>query len=121
MVVLFAWELGGGLGHLTRHLELAQTLAGRGHRVVFAVKGMQLAQAHLAPAGFQLVQSPQVGRPIPMDRPMFRYGDILDFHGMANKVSCTALLQAWKQLYTQYDVKLSSSTTHRLPILRPNA
>ena len=36
--ILFAWELGGGLGHLTVIKPLAEALRDQGHRVVIAVR-----------------------------------------------------------------------------------
>ncbi len=36
--ILFAWELGGGLGHLVQLRPPAEALAARGHRVLAAVR-----------------------------------------------------------------------------------
>ncbi len=41
--ILYAWELGGGLGHLLRSLPLARKLAGRGHRVIAALRELRRA------------------------------------------------------------------------------
>src|SRR5882762_2842841 len=42
-VVLFAWELGGGMGHIHRLLPIARELAAQGHRVVFALRRLENA------------------------------------------------------------------------------
>jgi hypothetical protein len=36
--VLFAWELGRGMGHICRLVPIARELAARGYRVVFALR-----------------------------------------------------------------------------------
>lgn len=43
--VLLAWELGGGMGHIQRLLPIAVELAAREHRVVFALRRPENAEA----------------------------------------------------------------------------
>ena len=92
MVILFAWELGGGLGHLARHLELARALAARKHQVLFAVKDLAQAQTLLKESGFGYFQSPQLARAQTLQRPMCSFADVLAFHGMADADTGTPLL-----------------------------
>lgn len=100
MNVMIAWELGSGMGHLGRHLDLAQTLALRGHQVTFAVKDLRLARSVLeGVSSCRYVQAPRVGRSKSLSRLMTSYVDILDHHGMADPDSCTALLHAWEQVF----------------------
>ena len=42
--ILYTWELGGGLGHVTRFSPLAKRLAENGHRVVTALRHVRLAK-----------------------------------------------------------------------------
>jgi hypothetical protein len=56
--VLFAWELGGGLGHLMQMLPLAWGLR-REHRVVAVLRHLSPAAAEaLCPLRAQVLQAP---------------------------------------------------------------
>ena len=48
--ILFGWEFGGGLGHLTTLLPIAEGLAGS-HEAVFAVKHLGNASRFLTSRG----------------------------------------------------------------------
>ena len=57
--VLFAWESGGGLGHVMQMLPLARGLLGRGHRVRVALRHLSTATAALfGDAGVRFHQAP---------------------------------------------------------------
>ena len=57
--VLFAWESGGGLGHMVQMLPLAAQLARRGHRVCVALRHLSTAAAEVfGRAGVRFVQAP---------------------------------------------------------------
>lgn len=44
-MVLFAWELGSGAGHIQRMLPIARELAARDCRVVFALRRLENADS----------------------------------------------------------------------------
>lgn len=56
--VLMAWELGGGLGHVTVLAPLAERLLGAGHRVVLAVRDVSAAQLVFGDSNVQILQAP---------------------------------------------------------------
>jgi hypothetical protein len=56
--VLFAWELGGGLGHLYQFEPLARRLRARGYRLVYALRDLSQARALLGHASAELWQAP---------------------------------------------------------------
>jgi len=56
--ILFAWELGANLGHLTRDLPMARRWRDAGHRIVMAVPNLRGAANFLEKEGFILVQAP---------------------------------------------------------------
>jgi UDP:flavonoid glycosyltransferase YjiC (YdhE family) len=96
--VIVAWELGAGLGHVGRHLELAQLLRSRGVEVTFVVKDLQLANNLLGRAGFTCVQAPTVPRfqaPQGDGGGFLSYSDILAYLGMSDAALCRQLLDAW--------------------------
>src|SRR5438046_993118 len=55
---LFAWELGGGLGHLMQMEPLARHLARSGHRLVVALRRLAGADAFFANTGAAYFQAP---------------------------------------------------------------
>lgn len=57
-LILFTWELGGGLGHLSRARLLALALRKRGHEPVFAFQDLSHAEALFGQEGFACYQAP---------------------------------------------------------------
>jgi hypothetical protein len=56
--VLFAWELGGGLGHMMQMLPLARRLVEGGHRVFVALRQLERAHAVFGQSGVRFLQAP---------------------------------------------------------------
>jgi hypothetical protein len=56
--VLFAWELGDGLGHVSRLLRIADRLRSAGLACRFVVRNLELAGRAVQSAGFEVLQSP---------------------------------------------------------------
>lgn len=98
--VLFAWELGRGFGHLTRHLELVRALRGRGHRVVMAVRDLAAAERIYGAEDVVLLPAPfQVnGRPDPV-MPTETYADILYNQGFGDPQVLRGRIRAWRELF----------------------
>jgi len=96
--VLFAWELGSGLGHVLRIKHLAARLAPHGVRLVGAIR--DLATAHLlAEDGVEVLQSPIWPGSL-VDGSGFvgssaTYGDRLAAAGLADTRVLTAITAAW--------------------------
>lgn len=55
--ILFAWELGGGLGHLMQMRPIAHGLLARGHRIAAALKDLFRARQVFGP-DVPLLQAP---------------------------------------------------------------
>ncbi len=56
--VMYAWELGGGLGHVAKGLLLADQLAAQGMEVSFAVRDLAITHPVLPDANHRLYQAP---------------------------------------------------------------
>ena len=56
--IVYAWELGGGLGHLLGFRPIAQALLQRGHRVVALVRDLSRASSTLADLGVTCLPAP---------------------------------------------------------------
>ena len=56
--ILFAWELGGGLGHLSPAIPLFRRLRDMGYRVVLAARDLSKARVLAGNHGVELLQAP---------------------------------------------------------------
>jgi hypothetical protein len=99
--ILFAWELGGGLGHLVQMAPLALDLAAAGHRVFAALRDLSAAHTVFGADGrVRLLQAPfQHGRAGPAFRPPITYAHILHNIGFADDDALRSLVAAWLHLY----------------------
>lgn len=96
--VLFAWELGGDYGHLSRLLPLARELATRGHEPVFVVRDLMGAEAVLAPHGMRWHQAPLwIGQVTNLPPPV-SYAELLMRFGFLNATALTGICRAWRNL-----------------------
>ncbi|MDB5335940.1 MAG: hypothetical protein JWN70_1559 [Planctomycetaceae bacterium] len=100
--VLFAWELGNGMGHIQQLLPLARVLAGHGLKAVFAVRNLDQSGTMLRDLGFEVLQSP-VYKPEAPSAPGFvaSYSDILGRHGFDAVPHLEPQVQAWQTLLDQ--------------------
>lgn len=92
--ILFAWELGEGLGHVQRLLPIAQRMRALGHDCVFAVRNIYNAHGVIARHGFPMLQSPlvQVRR---SEGQTATTGDILALAGFDRVDRLWAMLATW--------------------------
>lgn len=98
--VLFAWELGGGLGHITQLAPLAADLAARGHRVYAALRDLTAATAAFAGTAVQFLPAPYRPRGVPKPfKPTVNFTHVLHNVGFANDGSLSAHASAWRNLY----------------------
>ena len=82
--VLFAWELGEGLGHVGRLRCVARELSAQGHRAIFAVREVG-SRTLVADDGYPVLQAPVWLRPVPRERlGTASYADLLATHGFAD-------------------------------------
>lgn len=96
--ILFVWELGGGIGHLTRIKLLALTLRKRGYEPVFVLKDLSRSEMVFGHDGFACYQAPLwlpkvAGLPLAATFPelLFRFG-YLDPDGLLG------IVRAWRGL-----------------------
>lgn len=96
--ILFAWELGGGLGHLMQMLPLAQDLARAGHRVFVAMRNIGGAASlyceagvHFLPAAFKT----EGAAPFPRT---LSFAHLLGNMGWSSDTGLFGLACAWRNL-----------------------
>ena len=93
--VLFAWELGEGLGHLPPLKAIARALQQEGVKVGFALREPETARAALAELGARIVQAPYWPTPAPPALPSGSYADILAGNGYGSTVDACKMIAAW--------------------------
>ena len=96
--ILFAWELGAHLGHLSRDLPVAQQLRKAGNQVRFAVRDTRIAGEVLTPHRFGFLQAPVcVGR-TRLGQPPANYAEILLAEGWDDHKALCGHISAWCEL-----------------------
>jgi hypothetical protein len=96
--VLFAWELGEGLGHLPALKAIAIAAKAEGATPVFALRDTVLTQAALRDVGAQILQAPFWATPVTPDAPSGSYADIMVANGFASVENARALIGGWSRL-----------------------
>ena len=96
--VLFAWELGEGLGHLPPLKAIARALQAEGALPVFALRDAVLTREALADIGVPILPAPFWPTPAPPPSSSGTYADILMSNGYTSAGNIAALVRAWDQI-----------------------
>jgi hypothetical protein len=101
--ILFAWECGGGIGHLTRYSQLIDQLLGEGQEVLFAVRSLASGAMVFAEKGVTLVQAPvrleRMMEGVPSPR---SYLHVLKNQGFCHPQGLRGRYEAWLSLYEMW-------------------
>ncbi|MCY2950959.1 MAG: hypothetical protein NTU53_03165 [Planctomycetota bacterium] len=97
--VLFAWQLGGGLGHLLRMLPLAEGLVKEGHRVFMAFRDLGRAGEIYGQAGVRFLQAPFRSRGRLFFPRTMGFAHLLANVGFWDRRELFGLASAWRNLY----------------------
>lgn len=96
--ILFAWELGGNYGHLSKLIPLARLLQQRGHEPFFVVRDLAVATV-LMGKEFICLQTPRPPESIRQPRVPVSYADILTGAGLGDRDTLDGMLHAWQGLF----------------------
>jgi UDP-N-acetylglucosamine transferase subunit ALG13 len=99
---LLIWELGDGLGHVTRLIKIAERLTAKEFRCLFVVRNIELAGKYVRDRGFEVIQSP-IATIDPIQGPdgsqPTTMTDILGSIGFAKLERLDVLVSAWDTLF----------------------
>lgn len=95
--IFYAWELGGGFGHVGAFMPLAQSLRDAGYDVKWAVSQPAEVGAFLARNGFTWLPAPNVAEKQHKNPPL-NYADILLRYGYDDAEHLFGLVGAWRTL-----------------------
>ena len=97
--ILFTWELGGGLGHLSRARLLAIALRKRGHEPVFAFQDLSRAEALFGRNGFACYQAPLWMPRVTGLPPAATFAELLFRFGYLDPDGLLGVVRAWRGLF----------------------
>jgi UDP:flavonoid glycosyltransferase YjiC (YdhE family) len=96
--VVFAWELGGDYGHLSRILPIARALRSRGHSVSIVARELIAAERLIGPHDIAWYQAPLwSGQLLNMPDPV-SFAELLMRFGFLNPAGLTGMCRAWRNL-----------------------
>jgi rhamnosyltransferase subunit B len=104
--ILLGWELGAGLGHITRLLPIARALREAGQECIFALRSLTPAYDLLKSEQFPFLVAPIV----PPDGPVPRsssYGDLLGVAGYADIRRLEPRVAAWDSMIEQLRIDVA--------------
>ncbi|NOT39676.1 MAG: hypothetical protein HOP13_04210 [Alphaproteobacteria bacterium] len=97
--ILFAWELGEGLGHLPALKAIALAAKAEGARAVFALRDPVLSRTALAETDAEILQAPFWPTPAMPAAPSGSYTDLIAANGFSSVANARALIGAWDQVF----------------------
>jgi UDP:flavonoid glycosyltransferase YjiC (YdhE family) len=97
--ILFAWQLGAGLGHLLRMKPSAEGLANCGHRIFMVARNLPRAAKVYARLGVSLLQSPAKSEGPCLFRRGSSFAHLLANVGFGTFAEIFGLVAAWRNLF----------------------
>lgn len=100
--ILFAWELGGGIGYVDRLSQVATALAAEGHEPVFVVRDLVSTAEFFARKPWIVMQAPMAVGMLHPTQPSFvpgSYADLLAVNNFTSAEQLYRLAHAWHMLF----------------------
>jgi UDP:flavonoid glycosyltransferase YjiC (YdhE family) len=96
--IVFAWEFGGGMGHIQRLLPLAKILQDRGHDVMCLMQHVIDAGRRLGPHHIKVLQAPVWQVKVKKLKNTFNYAEALFNQGYLVRDGLPSMTRAWVNL-----------------------
>ncbi len=97
--ILFAWELGGGVGHLAAFRPVTEALLARGHQLTLAVRDIHSAAMVFSGLPVPIVPAPVCDKQYGgLADPPLNYSEILMRYGYIDSPMLGAMLRGWRGL-----------------------
>ncbi|WP_426358240.1 glycosyltransferase [Pseudocolwellia sp. HL-MZ19] len=97
--VVFTWELGGGLGHITSFSLLAKALLDKGYQVSVISKNVSLVADVLGHLPIKVYQSPLILQSTDNLKVTYSYAEIIFDWGYKSTATLCPLVDTWKNLF----------------------
>lgn len=96
---VFAWELGGGYGHLGPFRPIAERLIDAGHQVTIIAKDIARAAVAFRGLDITLFPSPvKLSKAVPHDPAPATFGHLLQNTGYRDPLELNAMVHVWRNL-----------------------
>ncbi|HSE76622.1 MAG TPA: nucleotide disphospho-sugar-binding domain-containing protein [Alphaproteobacteria bacterium] len=98
--ILLGWELGAGLGHVTRLMAIARALHARGHRPFLALRNLVEPWPVYRAENFPVLQAPRWESRSESRKPFHAasIADIIAMNGFLDPTDLMPMVQAWDRL-----------------------
>ena len=100
--ILFAWELGGGIGYVDRLSQVAERLEALGHEPVFVIRDLIGTAGFFANRTWIVLQSPLAVGQLHPTQPSFvpgSYADLIAVNNFTDAEQLYRLVHAWHVLF----------------------
>ena len=98
--ILIAWELGGGLGHLTPLVPIVRTLRDRGHRIFAVVRDLSQVRQVFSGLDLTCLQAPvKISKSADKIDPVRSFAHILHNCGFSDADELYSMAEGWRLLY----------------------
>jgi UDP:flavonoid glycosyltransferase YjiC (YdhE family) len=97
--IVFAWEFGGGMGHIQRILPLAKKMQERGHEVICVMKHVISAEGVLGKHDIKIIQAPVWQTKVKQLPTSYSYSDTLVNLGYLVRGAPLSIAKAWRNLF----------------------
>jgi hypothetical protein len=97
--IAFAWQLGGGYGHLAQMLPLVQDLSATGNRIFGFLRDLAGGAQILSPLKMKLFQAPAKTRGKLFFSRGINFAHLLGNLGFCDKYELFGLASAWRNLF----------------------
>lgn len=98
--VLFTWELGGNLGHISQLISLADRLNTQGYQVSVTIPDLAVIPSNI-PQEIAIFQAPRwSAKTIGLPENSISYAEILAQAGYLSTAGIAALLRGWRSLFS---------------------
>lgn len=97
--IAFCWELGGGLGHITGFLAIANLLRERGHEVVYIIRDLLNTGELIGQHGFKIFQAPCWHPRVKNLPDPVNYAEILFRFGFLSEDRLFDMVMGWENIF----------------------
>ncbi|QDU75687.1 MurG-like transferase [Bremerella volcania] len=98
--IVFAWELGGGYGHLGPFRPITERLVSAGHQVTIIAKDIARAAVAFRGLDVTLFPSPvKLSKAVPYDPAPSTFGHLLQNMGYRDPLELNAMIHVWRNLF----------------------
>lgn len=97
--ILFAWELGEGLGHLPALKAIAVAAKAEGAKAVFALREPEPSRVALADVGGEILAAPFWATPALPAKPSGSYADLIAANGFSSVADARSVIGGWDRLF----------------------